>query len=149
MQRMKPRRERGEYHDERRHEYKFEYTYKYIYFEQNLYRAFSKTLCKRMVYYHSIFICIYVQVTILCKWIIVNQWRKCNFLLRNISYTNFAFCEYKRIVKESIGLSIFISFGETTFFVKLNAYDHYDIEVKYVWILIAGLRSFTHNKSKI
>ena len=25
MQRMKPRRERGEYHDERRHEYKFEY----------------------------------------------------------------------------------------------------------------------------
>ena len=31
MQRMKPRRERGEYHDERRHEYKFEYTYKYIY----------------------------------------------------------------------------------------------------------------------
>ena len=27
MQRMKPRRERGEYHDERRHEYKFEYMY--------------------------------------------------------------------------------------------------------------------------
>ena len=145
MQRMKPRRERGECHDERRHEYKFEY----MYYEQNLDRTFSKTLCKRIVYYHSIFICIYVQVTILCKWIIVNQWRKCNFLLRNISYTNFAFCEYKRIVKESIGLSIFISFGETTFFVKLNAYDHYDIEVKYVWILIAGLRSFTHNKSKI
>ena len=27
MQRMKPRRERGEYHDERRHEYKFEYMF--------------------------------------------------------------------------------------------------------------------------
>ena len=30
MQRMKPRRERGECHDERRHEYKFEYIYTYF-----------------------------------------------------------------------------------------------------------------------
>ena len=56
MQRMKPRRERGEYHDERRHEYKFEYTYKYIYvFRAKFIQGIFKTLCKRIVYYHSIF----------------------------------------------------------------------------------------------
>ena len=42
MQRMKPRRERGEYHDERRHEYKFEYIYKYMVFRAKFIQGIFK-----------------------------------------------------------------------------------------------------------